>query len=178
MTVVRNLFGDEEHQAETHVERSAMAHWTRLGRMAEFLVCAELTRLGYYVTHVDAPGFDLILAVQDASLRVQVKSSTIVECDRCVWSLVHHVNDNGHGRAKPRRGAGNTRAITRAQADLFALYHHEFGTTVFLPVEGRASARLPVSQVRHHVASDSLIVALKRLGITRTDGVIDEVPHQ
>jgi len=170
---VSNLFGEDIHQPDTQpVERlGAMPHWTRLGRMAEFLVCAELTKLGYYVTHVDAPGFDLILAVRDASLRVQVKSSTRISAGFCTWELVHHIHEHN----KPRRGAGRTLPITKAQADLLALYHHEYGTTVFLAVDGSRYARLPVAQIKHHVASDSLMVALKRLGIT--NNVIDAVPH-
>jgi hypothetical protein len=165
MTVVRTLFGDEDHQtAETY---EGPTNSSRDGRVAEFLVCAELTRLGYYVTHVDAPGFDVILAVEDASLRVQVKSSTLVTDGYCNWKLA--LND------RKRRHNGTKVAITKAHADLIALYHHQFGTTIFLPVEGKLKVRLPVSQVKHHVSSDSLSVALKKLGVAQTSSVVEPI---
>lgn len=158
MSIVHNLFGEEEHTLAPPSEfSSALTETMRLGRMAEFLVCVELTRLGYFVTHVDAPGFDLVLCVNDASFRVQVKSSTQIRNGRCRWVL--HVG-------RYINGVDQKRAITRASADLLALYHHEFSTIVFVPVEGRSTAEFTIAQVKSHVASESLAIALRQLGVT------------
>jgi len=125
--------------------------------MQNSLVCAELTRLGYYVTHVDAPGFDLILTVENASLRVQVKSTMQTRDGFCIWKCVHRC------AIGPGQRLDLQKPITKAQADVLALYHHELRSTVFLPVEGRRIIRLPVSQVRNHDAAISLRAVLDRL---------------
>jgi hypothetical protein len=112
---------------------------SRLGRYAEFMVCAELTRLGYRAIHVDAPGFDIILTVEDRSLRVQVKSTTSViyppllkanggpgrkprTQPYAVWNCTQHV-DSSRSRVK----RNNTRRLTPGDADIIALFHHKFG---------------------------------------------------
>lgn len=119
----------------------------RLGRYAEFMVCAELTKRGYYVTHCDAPGFDLILIVGEKTLRVQVRSTSniTVKGDCCVWMC-----RKGFGS----RNADNflrSRPINRSDADLLALYHHVFATTVFVGVGdiNGGSVRLQISDVRN-----------------------------
>ena len=133
---------------------------SQLGRYAEFMVCAELTKLGYYVVHVDAPGFDLILSANDMSLRVQVKSSTVVTDGYCRWNCHKHQQASNGGR-QSKRGLGR---LTRADADLVALFHHQFQSIVFVPInEARTIMKFSVSQVRGHEAIESLERALAKL---------------
>jgi hypothetical protein len=117
VTVQASLFGIEQQIAETIEEKE---DHSRLGRYAEFMVCAELTKLGYYVLHVDAPGFDIILSIDGASWRVQVKSTSLVREGFCRWNLKRHTASNG-GRVLRKNIP-----ITRAEADILALFHHQF----------------------------------------------------
>lgn len=153
-----NLFGDEETAVCEDDEQGL--NTSQLGRAAEFRVCYELTLLGYYVWHCDAPGFDLILVLDDMSLRVQVKSTTNICAGYCDWTVTK--DSPGSHR---RKGTRVQRAIDRREADLVALYHHVFGTTVFVSIDEVRGMhiRLPVSQVREHDCSRSLDRALARL---------------
>lgn len=114
------------------------------------MVCAELTKRGYYVAHCDAPGFDLVLVVGEKSLRVQVRSTSNVSGDYCVWMC-----RKGFGS----RNAANflrSRPINRSDTDLIALYHHVFATTVFVAVGDimpGGSIRLSIDDVRDPASS-------------------------
>ena len=136
-----SLFDDEEQQScVDDTERTD----SQLGRYAEFMVCAELTKLGYYVVHVDAPGFDLILSTDTMSVRVQVKSTSSVNQGYCRWNCVTHAEAGNGGKRKVRK----SRRLSRADTDLVALFHHVFGTTVFMLVTEACTSgvRLPA----HH----------------------------
>jgi hypothetical protein len=136
-----------------------------MGRYAEFMVCALLTKLGYWVMHLDAPGFDLILRGEDTSLRVQVRSTSSNEGGYCFWPL--HTGEyrpvetrkNGAGRLKRR-------ILNCSDTDLLALFHHEFGTTIFMSIADVrvGEVKFPISQVCDVNAKESLERALERLG--------------
>jgi len=146
---------------ETSTETEGELTTSQLGRYAEFMVCAELTKLGYYVQHCDAPGFDVILVVEKRSLRVQVKSTSSVKEGRCYWtcSKCRYSDRDMNNRGR--------RAIDKSDADLIALYHHVFGTTIYILPEDIRTATggicLPVTQVREHGDSESLDHALRRI---------------
>lgn len=149
-----SLFENDENDTLCDEDNEQSA--SQLGRYAEFMVCAELTKLGYYVVHVDAPGFDLIMTTDTMSVRVQVKSTSSVRHGECDWLCLTHLNGSKQKKAR--------RIINRADADLIALYHHVFGTTVFVPIsEASAHIKLPVSQVKEHEATRSLERALRKL---------------
>lgn len=151
---------------------------SRLGRYAEFMVCAELTRLGHHALHVDAPGFDIILTVDDRSLRVQVKSTTTIKQPPlpniggkggrpprtqayATWNCSRHAYAS-NGGTKPR----GTKQLTSNDTDVVALYHHTFGTTIFMPVQaltGTGRMVLPLSQVQQNHADESLKATLAKL---------------
>ena len=158
MTVVPfrqgELFGEvEELASEEALDAS------QIGRLAEFLVCAELTRLGYYVVHCDTRGFDILLSIEDRSLRVQVKSTAVVRDGYCIWRCQKHMVA---GNAPDR----NKRTLDRRDCDLVALFHHVFGTVIFLSIgEVPRGSRidLPVAQVREVNSGKSLERALARL---------------
>jgi hypothetical protein len=120
------------------------------GRYAEFQVCANLTKLGYYVVHVDAAGFDLLLDYEDQTYRVEVKSgSRSYEGSfkqRIQWRVARRgrMGSENHFRYRQRR------PITPVDTDLLALFCRIYETTVFYPVLGPINAvRLPTSFVRN-----------------------------
>jgi hypothetical protein len=167
----QTLLFEFEQQIQEEIENRL--NDTLLGRYAEFMVCADLTKQGYEVVHVDAPGFDIILSVDGASWRVQVKSTRTIKDGSCIWQVSHHSTPSNGKKALTRIN----RAITRKEADLLALFHHQFDTTVYFavghyPRRGRyprredgcvARIELPVAQVRGHAGSASLEVALRYL---------------
>jgi hypothetical protein len=172
VTIQASLFEIEQQIAESIEEKEDSS---RLGRYAEFMVCAELTKLGYDVLHVDAAGFDIILSVDGASWRVQVKSTSVVREGYCEWKAVRHAGSTNGKKGMTRP----TSAITRREADILALFHHQFGTVVFMPVgnqlrdpRGRKPRDdnasmwkiiLPVAQVREHDPSLSIESTVARL---------------
>lgn len=148
-----DLFGDNEDDAPQEEEPSS-ADYARLGRYAEFMVCAELTKLGYYVVHVDAPGFDLILSANSRTFRVQVKSSSTTIDGRRRWRCRIAVE---HRRASGYR----KRPITKEDADLLALFDHATGKTIFVPVQGNVGQiTIPLSQVASVDTQATLLAAL------------------
>lgn len=182
MGAVQDLFGNKsepEREPEPGADE-AFLDSSRLGRYAEFMVCAELTRLGYRVIHVDAPGFDLIVSIEDRSLRVQVKSTTAIRHPPppqpgrgrpprsqpfAEWHCqLHNVPSNG-GRRKAR----TAKNVSSVDADVLALFHHKFGTMFFLGLPpGFAvprNVRLPLSQVRVGQSEASFKAALVKLGL-------------
>jgi hypothetical protein len=149
---------------------------SRLGRYAEFIVCAELTRLGYHALHVDAPGFDIILTVEDRSLRVQVKSTATIKHPVshakiytkrmpskqqavAVWNCKRHTQASNGGNRTDR----SPKRLTICDADVVALFHHKFKTVIFFPIQSvPASGRfeLPLTQIKHDAAEESLKATL------------------
>lgn len=150
---------------------------SRLGRYAEFIVCAEITRLSYHAIHVDAPGFDVILCINGSSLRVQVKSTARIKrppirrtgtqgpsprfSELAIWSCHKHTNAS-NGGSKDR----GIQPITKADADMIALYHHTLKTTVFMPISavGNGKIALPIAQLKDpDVTARSLESTLRQL---------------
>ena len=180
---IQTSFLPDDEQQETPIDQ-AFVDSSRLGRYAEFMVCAELTRLGYHVIHVDAPGFDIIMAVDGVSLRVQVKSTNTIVAPlvrkpgggrppngshMCRWGTMTHDSSSNGGRNANRK----VRPLCKTDADLLALYHHQFGTTVILPLDALNKSgyvALPVSQVKDHDTKSSLAHALEKLGVSTIDG--------
>jgi hypothetical protein len=128
-----DLFGQAVRKREPFVSKNGLSPFTLTGRYAEFMVCAYLTRMGYNVMHVDAPGYDLILEHQHRIYRIDVKASSVIRCGvrnaRCTWTVgksAKHV----YGRQRN----GKTLPITRQDADLLALFHLEFESVVFCPI--------------------------------------------
>ena len=149
-----NLFGED-----TSVSEESNLSRKQLGRYAEFMVCAELSKLGYSVWHCDAPGFDAVLVTEDRSFRIQVRATTNIDNGYCSWMC-----RKGYGN-RDESGFLKTRSLNRTDTDLIGLYHLIFGTLIFvttdeLPAGG--SLKLPVSQVRDHDCSKSLERALER----------------
>lgn len=129
--------------------------YSQVGRYVEFLVCAELTKLGYFVTHCDAPGFDILLVADGKPFRVQVKSSHKVEDGRCIWRTRVTMTGTGKQRIK--------RPLTKADADIVALYHCQFDRMIFAPISKCSTGivDLPISQVRAADTMKTLQAALK-----------------
>jgi hypothetical protein len=127
------------------------------------MVCVQLTKLGFWVTHVDGVGYDLILNTEHGSVSVQVKGSSVVRNGYCLWSADKHGAANNVGRNNHSRVA--KRALTPRDADLLALFHHGTETTVFLPIEHGMKARiaLPQHQVQQADIEQSLSYALQRI---------------
>jgi hypothetical protein len=137
------------------------ANRKRLGRYAEFMVCAELTKLGYDVWHCDAPGFDVVLVDGDRSLRIQVRATNNVDKGYCSWMC-----RKGYG-SRDENNFLKSRVLNRRDADLVALYHLGFGSLIFITTDelpAGGGVKFPVGQVREHDCSTSLQRALDRLG--------------
>lgn len=123
---------------------------SRLGRYAEFLVCADITQNGYYAIHADYIGFDIILVDGHKTYRVQVKSSSVIRRGLAEWRC--RINKNSHRGNEARK-----RELDRRDADILALYHHDLATITYLPVlHGCGRLQLPVSQVRQTPTAQSL----------------------
>jgi hypothetical protein len=135
------------------------------GRYAEFLVCANLTKLGYYVVHVDAAGFDLLLDYEEQTYRIEVKSGSRSHegpfKQRMEWRVARRGREGSENHVRYRR----RRPITPADTDLLALYCRVYETTVFYPVLGPINAvRLPTSFVRNSAEGQkSLSSAIAKL---------------
>lgn len=125
-----------------------------LGRYAEFMVCAQITKSGYRVTHVDGVGFDLILTVEEGSFTIQVKSTSVIVDGKCRWNLTKHIEAGNGGRNKERKPG----RLSIRDADMLALFHHSFGTTVIMPMRLHMPTyiALPVSQIQQANIDDSL----------------------
>lgn len=150
-----DLFGSSLDEGDETEE--GCPDYARLGRYVEFIVCAELTKLGYFVTHCDAPGFDILLVASGKPLRVQVKSSHKIENGKCVWRT--RVSD-GRTQSKARI----KRPITTNEADILALYHHAFEQLIFVAVRDASAGyiELPIAQVKASDSAKSLVAALRR----------------
>jgi hypothetical protein len=129
----------------------------RLGRMAEFMVCAEITRLGFHAIHADAPGFDILLIHSKRPYRVQVKSSTLIKEERfCEWRCRIHISS-------ARGAAARARGLTHDDCDLLALYQHQLSKVVFRPVIGREKVKISLTTLREMSTFDSLTQAIAQL---------------
>ena len=146
-SVVSDLFGETPKVQTRIAAKSQHSESTLVGRYAEFMVCAYLSKLGHMVHHVDAAGFDLILEYENASYRIDVKSSNQTYIgprkEMAVWRVPksHWVQ----GAAKK-----NYRWMTPQDCDILALFHSTFATVVYYPViKPIHDVRLPLSQVRN-----------------------------
>jgi hypothetical protein len=147
-SIVRDLFGEATEDETRIAAKGQQSESTLVGRYAEFMVCAYLSRLGYNVHHVDAAGFDLILEHSSGSYRIDVKSSTQTYIgprkEMAVWTVPksHWIQ----GKAKK-----NYRWMTPDDCDILALFHRTFETVVYYPVvKPIHDVRLPISQVRNN----------------------------
>jgi hypothetical protein len=138
---VTDLFGFQQ-PVESESECEDMA---QLGRLAEFILCARLTSWGYYASHADAIGFDVLVSVEQGHIRVQVKSSAQVRDGKCSWGASSQSGTPNH-RGGKSTGVGR---YTKRHADVFAFYSRPFDKFVFAPVDGEHSSyRFPVAVVR------------------------------
>ena len=119
--------------------------FTQSGRVAEFIVCADITRRGYYAMHVDAPGFDVLLVRAAKSFRVQVKSSSTYRSGKLTWRCRTHATSERGNLAKAR-------AVNANDADIVALYHHDFDGVIYLPIS-QARDRINIPPDRFRLAS-------------------------
>jgi hypothetical protein len=145
-----------EEEAQQELDTST------IGRHVEFLVCAELTRAGYWVEHINAPGFDVLLSSRGRVYRIEVKSSSVVRDGYGVWHCRRQKpNSVGQGRI----GAwAYKRPLTREDADVVALHHLVAGATCYLPVVGGCGrVVISMSQLRALDASSSIESALAQL---------------
>jgi hypothetical protein len=169
------LFPDVEQDCTDDQLDGDFLDSSRLGRYAEFMVCAELTRLGYHAIHVDAPGFDIILSIDGRSLRVQVKSTTTIKQPPlpqgrgrpprsqayAVWQCTRHQYSSNGGLN--RRGG---KTLTLSDTDIIALFHHKFETIVFFAVQDiKDKMMLPISQLETSVSEQSLNAVLTKLEV-------------
>lgn len=122
-----------------------VADMARIGRLAEFVLCARLTEWGYYCSHADAAGFDVLVSTGQGHIRVQVKSSAQIHNGKCSWHATSRSGTPNH-RGGKSNGVGR---YTRKDADVFALYSRSFDKFVFAVVDGGPSYyALPVAVVR------------------------------
>lgn len=174
--VVRDLFGEPTKQADTRIAAKAQqSESTLLGRYAEFMVCAYLSRLGHTVHHVDAAGFDLILEYENASYRIDVKSTSHTYIgprkEMAFWNV--HKNyrielGTEHGTEQGKRR--NRRMLLPDDCDMLALFHNSFSTVVYYPVtKPLKQVRLPLSQVRNtdygEASLKAAVIAKSRSGV-------------
>jgi hypothetical protein len=147
----------------------------RLPRCAEFMVCAYLTKLGYYCVHVDTIGFDIILDYEGHSYRVDVKATSNYQRgprkESCEWSFAK-------SNYKPSSGGRerySSRPIRPDEVDLLALYHLEFDSVVFVPVlRPMHRMALPAGQVRAAGNGEaSLSTAIQQLRSVRPQAADD-----
>lgn len=150
-TKIVDLFGNSIIEDEISEEQLSD---TLIGRYAEFMVCAQITKAGYNVTHVDGTGFDLIITLDEGTFTIQVRSTRRVVEGKCTWSLTKN-QEAGKGGRNTKRG---TRALTSADADLLALFHHRFETTVIIPLRKEMSTyiALPLNQVENASIEETL----------------------
>lgn len=170
MAKVTDLFGNETNQDEDNEIKPLKDGSSRQGRYAEFMVCAYLTKMGHHVVHVDTIGFDIILAYEGRSYRIDVKStnSYIIgkEKERCEWGFTRWKYINKRYVGQP---------ITPSDTDILALYHLAFDTVVFIPVLGPVyHIRVPASQVRSAGnGQESLVITIQQLLSAKPQAVDD-----
>jgi hypothetical protein len=102
-------------------------------RYYEFLVCAWLSRMGHYVIHCDAIGFDLIVDYEGESYRVDVKSTAAIAYD---LHNPRQINPTKRIKWNLRKGnhGNKDRGIHPSDTDLLALVYRPTETGLFLPV--------------------------------------------
>jgi hypothetical protein len=165
MGEVKDLFGNLVDVGV--VSGIGQEKFPRLPRYAEFMVCAYLTKLGYYCIHVDTIGFDIILDYEGHSYRLDVKATSNYQRgprkESCEWSF-----------AKSSYKTSN-RPIRPDEVDLLALYHLEFDTVVFVPVlRPMHRMALPAGQVRAAGNGEaSLSTAIQQLRSVRPQAADD-----
>jgi PD-(D/E)XK endonuclease len=142
----QDLFGFEVDQVEPLELRNGTSNESQQGRYAEFMVCAYLTKLGYFVIHVDARGFDLVLEAEGQSFRVQVKSTSRVYAGPfkqvVEWRLSRHVRNEDRTR--------HTRIISPFDADIAALFFCPTETVHYIPIlKSKRGTRVPISFMRN-----------------------------
>jgi hypothetical protein len=155
---ILDLFGNPV-DAEEGEDSDALSD-TLLGRHAEFMVCAQICKAGYYVSHVDGMRFDLALSTDYGSFTIQVKSSTWVRNGRCGWSM----GSGGNRSYDGSRVRFKKRGVSPKDADLLALYHHAYGTTIMMPILSEISwVSFSVSQVAQASLEQTLQSSLDEL---------------
>jgi len=168
-SVVRDLFGEPTKQVDTRIAAKAQqSESTLLGRYAEFMVCAYLSKLGHTVHHVDAAGFDLILEYENVSYRIDVKSTSHTYIgprkEMAFWNL--------HKNYRIEQGERRTRRMLLPNdCDMLALFHNSFSTVVYYPVtKPLKQVRLPLSQVRNsdygEASLKAAVIAKSKSGAT------------
>lgn len=131
--------------------------YSQLGRYGEFMICADLTRRGYYAMHVDAPGFDVLLVHANRSYRVQVKSSSAYRSGKPTWRCRTHAVSTRGNQAVMRK-------VSEADADIVALFHHDFDGAIYLPIgDVRDRINIPATQLRVSRDVDTVATSLASL---------------
>lgn len=160
--VIFDLFGNQVVEPGDQTEAESDISTSLLGRYAEFMVCAQLCRAGYFATHVDSAGFDLILQTEDGTRTMQVKSSRVIESGYCHWRIKRRLGIIG-----PRLARGQYDRVERQlgpqDANLLALFHHSFETTIIWPITKLLPRHiaLPVHQVERASLAETLQTALE-----------------
>ena len=154
---VVDLFGNLPEEIFKEDEQSDLY---RIGRYAEFMVCAQLTKAGYDVFHVDTVGFDLILKHPQGTFTIQVKSSRQTQNgkgQKVLWKTV--------ARSGSANGKRYARPLTRADAHLLALHSTEYETTIVLPITNNMPSQFAfsISQVEHASIDQTLKAAIAYL---------------
>jgi hypothetical protein len=126
-----DLFGQAPAPRKLFISKNGIAESTLIGRYAEFMVCAYLTRMGYNVMHVDAAGYDLMIECHNRPYRIDVKATSVMRAPVC-WKVRKKVSLPG--RFKINGDGRRDRPVVRDDCDMLALFHLEFNTVVFYPV--------------------------------------------
>jgi hypothetical protein len=120
---------------------------TFIGRYAEFMVCAYLSKAGHNVFHIDTNGYDLIVEYQGSTFRVDVKGTTQSHSgpfkEMAYWSI--HKSYWIEGMVRRSR-----RSISDRDCDMLALFYLPLDAVAFvaLGAKEKASVRVPLAQLR------------------------------
>ncbi|TWH01806.1 hypothetical protein L614_002000000400 [Ochrobactrum sp. J50] len=144
--------------------------YSRLGRYAEFLVCADITKNGYHAIHSDTSGFDVLMIAGHKTYRIQVKSSSIIRRQRAEWRCRISVDRRGGNASRKRE-------VDRRDADILALFHNDLETIVYLPVlPGCGHVKLPVRYLKEAKTIETLQSAISVMDGTPVHYIPEGIP--
>lgn len=118
---IKNLFGEDEEEVVPRIGDNA------IGAGAEFYVCSVLALMGLTVHHMPTFGYDVLVDVRGAALRVQVKATRGMQGGCYRFGANKEV---GNGRTSKRRMV----ALTEMDCDVLAFVAMDIKRVVFLPI--------------------------------------------
>jgi hypothetical protein len=141
--------------------KQSQSQSTLTGRVAEFMVCAYLTELGYEVVHIDTIGYDVILHCPGHSFKIDVKSTTHVHIGPRKQTVFCYLKKAYwlEGRASRTR-----RKLLPSDCDLVAIYYTPLKAVAYVPIIGPTkNVNIPLAQFRSDpLGETSLLAAIEK----------------